>query len=168
MSIMSDLSIERAENPEAYDHLPILSNPSRTASTPHPSSTYAEYWRLCLEVVYAAGEIAKKDKLLMNFRDKSKAFNVKHVIEKYYGGDVENLKKAREETVVAFLKAVDDVNWYARNHELSQVSAMKLMGLLEDANTRKKFRDHINTHIKSSHPPFELDELPAREFRATH
>lgn len=161
MSKMSEHSIELQENP-------VHSAPTKAykpALEPLPTDTWPDYWRLCLAVIDAAGDLAGKDKLLMNFRDRTKAFNVKPVIEKYYGGNVTNLKAARDEATKAFFKAVDEVNWYARNHDLDQVSAMTLMGLLENEKNREKFRRHIKRHIESSHPPFELDDLPRRDFR---
>jgi hypothetical protein len=41
------------------------------------------------------------------------------------------------------------------------------MGLLENEKTREKFRRHSRRHIEGGHPPFELDELPRRDFRKT-
>ena len=161
MSKMSELSIELQENPvrsapaEAY----------KPALGPLPVDTWPDYWRLCLAAVDAAGDLASKDKMLMNFRDKSKAFNVKPVIDKYYNGDVNQLKLARDEATKNFFKAIDSINWFARQNNLNQVSAMKLMGILEDEKNRGKFRRHIKRHLEDNHPPFELDELPNRDFR---
>ncbi|MBR3232826.1 hypothetical protein IKF74_00845 [Candidatus Saccharibacteria bacterium] len=161
MSKMSELSIELQENP-------VRSAPTETyksALGPSPVDTWPNYWRLCLAAIDAAGDLASKDKLLMNFRDKAKAFNVRPVIEKYYGGDVTNLKVARNEAAKDFFKAIDNINWFARRNNLDQVSAMKLMGILEDEKNRGKFRHHIRRHLEDNHPPFELDELPDRDFR---
>ncbi len=175
MSKMSNLSIELQESPEKRTVADLLGGDKKRAAIlrvsqsdyEYPANTWKNYWQLCLAVVDAAGDLAGKDKMLMNFRDKSKAFNVKHVIDKYYDGDVNQLKFAREESVKNFFKSVDEVNWYARNHDLDQVSAMTLMGLLENEKNREKFRRHIKHHIESGHPPFELDDLPRRDFRKT-
>lgn len=176
MSKMSELSIEKQETGRRIADL-LGGDKPRSAvlriktdthnSVKHPSESYSDYWTLCRAIVDAAGDLASKDKMLMNFRDKSKAFNVKPVIDKYYNGDVNQLKLAREEAVKTFFKAVDEINWYSRKHDLAQVSAMKLMGLLEDEKTRAKFRRHLKRHEEENHSPFELDELPIRDFRKT-
>lgn len=168
MSKMSELSIELQENPNRTISSVLVNDDNLETKNPtHPSESWKTYWQLCLAVVDAAGDLAGKDKMLMNFRDKSKAFNVKPVIDKYYNGDIKQLKLAREEAIKNFFKSVDEVNWYARNHDLDQVSAMTLMGLLENEKNREKFRRHIKRHIESGHPPFELDDLPRRDFRKT-
>lgn len=135
--------------------------------TTHPSSTWAEYWNLCSAVVDAASKVAAKDKLLMNFRDPKNSHKVKPIINKHFHGDVKNLKDARADCIRAFFAAVDEVNWYARKHDLAQASAMKLMGQLESANDRKRFRYFIKKHLEENHPPFELDELVDRDFRTS-
>lgn len=179
MSKMSELSIDLQENPEKRTVADLLggnkkrsavlsvSKSARESTNEHPANTWKTYWTLCLAVVDTAGDLAGKDKMLMNFRDKSKAYNVKPVIDKYYDGNVNKVKLAREEAIKNFFKSVDEVNWYARNHDLDQVSAMTLMGLLENEKNREKFRRHIKRHIESGHPPFELDDLPRRDFRKT-
>ena len=125
MSKMSELLIEAQETGKLAS-LTSEQVTAKHAEPTHPSKSYGDYWTLCRAVVDAAGDLASKDKMLMNFRDKSKAFNVKPVIDKYYNGDVSQLKLAREEAVKTFFKAVDEVNWYSRKHDLAQVSAMKL------------------------------------------
>ena len=138
---------------------------SEAKSNSHPSDTWKEYWQLCRNIVDAAGELAAKDKLLMNFRDPTNQHKVQHVIQKSFKGDVKFLKEARADRITNFFQCVDKVNWYAREHDLSQVSAMKLMGILEDREMRKRFRHHIQKHIDGDHPPFEMDEVPNRDFR---
>ena len=134
----------------------------------YPQNTWEHYWRLCLSVVDAAGTLASRDKLLMTYRDKSKSASVEDVIKKYYDGDPEKVKSARIDAATSFWRAIDQVNHFACEHDLNQVSAMTLLGLLEDEKARRKFRHHIRHHIKTRHPPFELDELPVRDFRKNH
>ena len=157
---------EVSEIADKIDREIASSQPQSEAHQPdtHPSSTWRNYWDLCMAVVYAAGEVAAKDKLLMSFRDPETSHKVQHVIKRHFKGKVECLKDARADRIADFFRAVDMVNWYARQHDLSQVSAMKLMGMLEDKNARKRFRHHIQKHIDGDHPPFEMDEIPDRDF----
>ena len=161
---MSKLSEHLIAEQEEHRHLPLIpSIPENHGEK--PASNNFIYWQLCLKVVDAAGELAAKDKLLMNFRDPENAGKVKHVIIDSFHGDVNNLRDARADWIWEFFRSVDEVNWFARKHSLAQVSAMKLMGMLEDANSRKKFRHFIRKHMATEHPAFELDELPNRCFR---
>ena len=158
----------RFDNAERNLRYALSESAASTSETPkppaHPSDTWEEYWNLCSAVVNAASEVAAKDKLLMNFRDPENSHKVKPIINKHFHGDVKNLKDARADCIRAFFAAVDEVNWYARKHDLAQASAMKLMGQLESANDRKRFRYHIKKHLQGNHQPFELDELVARDF----
>ena len=133
----------------------------------HPSETYAIYWQLCLDVVNAAGELAGKDKLIMNFRDPQKRHSVKDVVNRSFGGEKGNIANKRNDNARIFFTRVDNLNEYAVEHEFDQVCGMKLMGMLVDANVRDKFKHHIKKHLESSHPPFALDDLPGKDFRKT-
>ena len=166
---MSKMAEHLIMEQEEGHHLPL------TPSTPeHHDERHEEekpsdniiYWQLCLKVVDAAGNLAAKDKLLMNFRDPSNAHKVKHVIERSFAGEVANLRDARADWIWEFFRTVDEVNWFARKHSLAQVSAMLLMGLLENADMRRAFRKHIRKHIDTDHPTFELDMLPGKDFTA--
>ena len=170
---MSKMAEHLIEEQEAGHSLPLIPSTSehREEQPEHckeqkPSGNVV-YWQLCLKVINAAGELAAKDKLLMNFRDPNNSHKVKHVIEQSYNGNVNGLRESRVDWIWEFFRAVDEVNWFSRKHGLAQVSAMKLMGMLEDANTRKKFRNFIRKHMETDHPAFELDELPARDFRTS-
>ena len=172
MSKLSDLIIRRTEAGSEQLSMFGTASPSpevkqiiQEKEPQHPSDTYGEYWRLCFNVVTAAGEFAEKEKLLMNLRDESKKGSVLHVLEKYYENSPEKVKERRNEASKRFFAAVDQVNWYAVKHDLCQSSAMVLLGMLEDKRIRAKFKEHINEHIRTNHPPFELDELPKRDFR---
>ncbi|MBQ1528388.1 hypothetical protein IIZ77_01915 [Candidatus Saccharibacteria bacterium] len=134
---------------------------------PHPSETYAVYWRLCLAVVNAAGEVAGKDKMLINFRDPQKRHSVKDVVQKSFNGEKSAIADKRNQNIRIFFTRVDDLNEYAVEHGSDQVCGMELMGMLVDASIRDKFKHHIKKHLESNHPPFALDELPGKDFRKT-
>lgn len=125
-----------------------------------------EYWETCFALVYTAGVLASHDKLLMTYRDKSNRHNVIKVVndKETFKYGVRSIKNARSDDIQDFWKLLDSINWYAREHGLAQVSSMKLLGMLDDAKVREKYRNHILSHIETEHPPFEIDELP-REFR---
>ncbi|MBR3180321.1 hypothetical protein IKF57_02205 [Candidatus Saccharibacteria bacterium] len=129
-------------------------------------ATPKDYWEACLALTYVAGHLAHHDKALMTYRDKSKRFNVKHIIEKTgeIAVDVRNAKNDRIRSMKDFWQIADTINWYAEKRGMSQVSFMKFIGLLEDNNVREIFRKHITKHVETEHPPFELDELPDHDF----
>jgi len=161
---MSKMSEHLIEEQETGRSLPLVPSTPERHDEPEKPSDNTIYWQLCLKVVEAAGELAAKDKLLMNFRDPSNSHKVKHVIDKSFAGEVANLRDARADWIWEFFRSVDEVNWFARKHSLAQVSAMSLMGLLESADVRKAFRKHIRAHVESDHPAFELDLLPGKDF----
>lgn len=141
----------------------ILERPLGKINTPK------EYWETCFALVFTAGVLASHDKLLMTYRDKSNRHNVIKVIndKNTFKYGVRSVKYARSDDINDFWKLLDSINWYAREHGLAQVSSMKMLGILDDAKVREKYRDHILDHIETEHPPFEIDELPDREFRKT-
>ena len=183
MSKFSELDIERQETGKRIkDLLPdgkktgvILRIPNevytygakKTKPKQHPSETYAIYWQLCFDVIVAAGELAGKDKLIMNFRDPQKRHSVKDVVNQSFDGEKGNIADKRNDNARIFFTNVDNLNEYAVEHGFDQVCGMKLMGMLVDANVRDKFKHHIKKHLESNHPPFALDELPGKDFRKT-
>ena len=168
MSNMSEIAIQAQE--EARDHSAVLEIVPR-GEIKYTRCTLTDnenYWLLCLIVVDAAGTLAGRDKLIMNYRNPRKRHNVADIVhnKKYYKKGIRSVKSARTEDIMNFWNAVDDVNWVARE-KLDPVGAMTLMGMLEDAKERDKFRRHIRKHIETDHPTFELDEVPNRDFRKT-
>ena len=125
------------------------------------TNTNARYWQLCKEVINAAGEVAEKDKLVMNFR----GTNTRHVVEpvvnnrKNYPNGIESVIGARDRAMSNFFKAVDALNDYSVRHDRDQVLPMRLLSRFSDKEDRDKYKKRIDSLMASSAQPFALDEL---------
>ena len=161
MSKLSDLSIECQETGRRIcDLLPDGKKSAVIVRVPqHPSEAYAIYWRLCLAVVNAAGEVAGKDKLLMNYRDPQKRHSVKDVVDRSFGGEKSAIADKRNENIRVFFAQVDALNEHAVKHGFDQVCGMQLLGMLTDSNTRDRFRYRIKKNAEKGTTPIPLDEL---------
>ncbi len=164
MSKLSDLIIEEQETGKRASLTSEQVTAKPTEPT-HPSENWSTYWKLCLDVVSAAGDVAGKDKLAINFRDPQKRHSVKGVVDKSFNGELSSIIDKRADYIRIFFMRVDTLNDFALKLHLDQIPGMTLMGMLVDGDVREKFTYHIKRHIESGHPPYELDELPARKFR---
>lgn len=167
MSKISDISVSIKEGTLTEAEAKQLIGAKEIQETKYRSDKNADYWRKCRGIVVLVGKIIAKEKFLMNLRDPEKCHAVKEVFEKNFGGDITRVKQSRRTLIEEFLWEVDQLNWFASRNGLSQVSAIRLLALLEDEKQRRKFRSHIDKHIESEHPMFELDEIPSRDFRPT-
>lgn len=182
MSKMSELLIESQETGKTVRGLlsdkkktgklyrtPEPAQESAKASTEvaHPNKSWGEYWRTCLNLVICAGRLSSLEKLEMNWRDESKRHNILKVVNDYYNGKPQCIFYARRDCIGDFWSLIDKINSLGYKLGIAQVSGMKLLGVLEDPRIRAKFRHHISKHLSEEHPPFELDELPSRDFRKT-
>ena len=129
----------------------------------------AIYWDQCLKFKNAITEYISVKKLAMNAIDNQKYHSIAHVVEKYYNGD-----KAQIFEVEAKLRKQLGIKARAFNvmclkNDIDQSDLDTLIYLLSTIPyAGDKFKDHIEKHIKEGHPPFPLEELPARDFKYYH
>ncbi len=128
---------------------------------------FRTYWETCWAMTYIAGDLASHDKLIITYRDKSKRHNVVKVIKnkEVFPNGIFSVKDARFVDLAKFWKLVDDINYYAVKRGMDQVHPATLLGILYDPKVRERFRNAVRKHAETDHPPFEADEVPARDFR---
>ena len=139
---------------------------SLIARDPGWISDPADYWEACWALTYIIGDIASSDKLVSNYRNKSTHHSVKAVVEdkKSFPEGVKSVKTERVRAFGKLCKLIDDINWYSCQRGMTQIAIIPLLSIYEDAQVRDKARKYILRHRETGHPPFELDELPDRDF----
>lgn len=126
------------------------------------------YWKKCLELKNAITDYISVKKLALNAIDPSRFHSVKHVIDRYYGGDKSNVFE-NEATVRKQLGLriraynvmciANDIDPSDPDTLIFQLSTIPYAG--------DKFKDHIMKHMDEGHPPFPLEML-ANEFKYYH
>ena len=164
MSHIKDILIDLQENPELRHKRLYQFDEVEGVSV---ATNNSEYWHWCLEVVLAAGKLASRTKLVLNYTDPTTRIRVADVVKRYYDSNLGNLKDAREAAWDEYAKTIDMVNRLARKNGLRQVNQMKLVDMLDSEGERRKFRTHIRKHIENEDTPFSMDEIPSRDFRQT-
>ncbi|MBR3319450.1 hypothetical protein IKG06_03015 [Candidatus Saccharibacteria bacterium] len=131
-------------------------------------SSPTDYWEACWALTYIIGDIATNDKLVSNYRNPTTRHSVKAVVEdkKFFPEGPKSVKIARVHAFARLCKLIDDINWYSCKRGLEQLTIIPLLSIYENLKVREKARKYILRHQETGHPPFELDELPNRDFPA--
>lgn len=126
-----------------------------------PVSFIVSYWQLCHTVILAAGKVADKEKLILNYTNENTRHIVAPIVEnkRYYPKGIESVRKARLSAMTRYYQAIDRLNEFAYEHNRDQVIPMKLLSLLADEDTRDKYKQRIKLYKEQEHPPIALDEI---------
>ena len=123
------------------------------------------YWGECLELKKVVMRYVSVKKLARNVMDPAKRHNVKHVVDKYYGGRDSQVFSAVEDVRTLVERRARLFNRMCLENDVDQIDVDTLIYYLSISGNSEKFDRHIKKHRDDGHPPFPLDELPAHDFR---
>lgn len=134
---------------------------AKLVATKKAANPSADYWRICYQVVLAAGKVAKMENLIKNYRDESTRHAVAPTVEnkQTFPNGIKSVHDARKAAMEAFFQIVDHLNEFALKHQRDQVTGMELLSRFYDGAERDKIRTRIEQYIEKSHPPIPLNEI---------
>ena len=126
-----------------------------------PVDPNVSYWRLCYTVVLAAGKVAEREKLILNYQDENTRHKVAPIVENrhYYSDGIESVCKARLAAMEEYFQAVDRLNKFSYEHGRDRFAPMKLLSSLYEKKARDSYKRHIKSYEEEAHPPIALDEI---------
>ena len=126
-----------------------------------PVNPNVSYWRLCYAVVLAAGKVAEREKLILNYTDENTRHKVAPIVENtdYYSDGIESVREARLAAMAEFFRAFDRLNEFAYDHNRDRVAPMELLSRLYHKKARDSYKRRIKNYEEEAHPPIALDEI---------